>query len=166
MLDKRCLANVFLVIFVLTNFGLTNCWGKLILFGLWICDEIYKKYYHLKEINNELGDRVMLKAIQEISYPQDRNSTWLPDIQLPIFSQYRLQLEKGKLTGLKFCKRIGNAIVHRSNSSSLATIHIVFGLPQLQFSYNAGARYFMIFGNNWALTGKAFFEKIRKIKKC
>lgn len=38
----------------------------------------------------------MLKAIQELSYPQDRNATWLPDIQLPIFSQYRLQLEKGK----------------------------------------------------------------------
>lgn len=96
---------------------------------------------------------MMLKAIQEISYPQDRNSTWLPDIQLPIFSQYRLQLEKGKLSGLKFAKRIGNGIVHRSNSSNLATIHIVFGLPQLQFSYNVGPRLFMIFGNSWALTG-------------
>lgn len=96
----------------------------------------------------------MLKAIQEISYPQDRNSTWLPDIQLPIFSQYRLQLEKGKLSGLKFAKRIGNGIVHRSNSSNLITMHIVFGIPSLTFSYTAGPRFFMIFGNNWQLTGK------------
>ena len=95
----------------------------------------------------------MLKAIQEISYPQDRNSTWLPDIQLPIISQYRLQLEKGKLSGLKFAKRIGNGIIHRSNSSNLSTIHIVFGLPQLQFSYNVGPRFLMLFGSNWALSG-------------
>ena len=87
------------------------------------------------EVNNELADRVMAKALQAISYPQERNSTWLPDIQFPILGQYRLVLESGRLSGLKLAKRIGNGIIHKPEHSNLVTVHTVLGLPQLQFAY-------------------------------
>lgn len=82
-------------------------------------------------------DQILYEIKKEISYPQDANSTSLPDTNYEINPNLIFNLKSGKLYGLNSVKRIGNGLAMRSNN--IVTINALVGFENLEFTYKTTA---------------------------